>query len=352
MGLKQLDKVLINRLEEKGLSSREICPFIRDVASTISANPGISLKDLRKRLHLLGWNAIEMDDHTLQFVLACFETTGVTESDSENVVKDEKELLQLMDRIYHERGFDFRGYSKTTLARRIGRRMHACGVNTYSDYARVLDQDPDENDRLFNDITINVTSFFRDKAAFKALERLIVVMLNQRSDKKLRIWSAGCATGEEPFTIAMLLMNLLDRDPSSRCTIIATDIDNNALEHGREGKFKPHSVHEVPPLWRDRYFIREKDGFRIKPALRDLVSFELHNLVNDPHYGDLDIVVCRNVIIYFNLTVQMQVINKVYRSLRDGGHLLLGRYEMLHKEARKNFSCVDFDARLYRKKNK
>jgi chemotaxis methyl-accepting protein methylase len=142
----------------------------------------------------------------------------------DSITEGTKGLISLMEKVYLERGFDFRGYKESTLTRRLGRRLRARGVQTYIDYARVLDNDQTEYDRLFMDLTINVTSFFRDEVAFNALEEVVLPALITKGETNIRIWSAGCATGEEPYSIAMLLMECLHWESGPR--------DPRPLTHG------------------------------------------------------------------------------------------------------------------------
>ncbi len=278
-----------------------------------------------------------------------------------------EELQRLLEKVYRERGFDFREYKESTLTRRLARRLHARGAKTYADYARILDQDPAEYDKLFNDLTINVTSFFRDDVAFKALEEVVLPVFTGRGAKNIRIWSAGCATGEEPYSIGVLLLeilgpeiNLWDVTPSTTLRlgsgqgsghrILATDIDAKTLDRAREGVFGPKEVEGIRPAWLKRYFVAEDQAFRVQPALRQLVTFEEHNLVSDPPYHDLDLVVCRNVLIYFAPALQTRVLKGFHEGLKAGGFLLLGKAEVPMGETRGLFQCVDSKAKLYLKR--
>jgi chemotaxis methyl-accepting protein methylase len=268
----------------------------------------------------------------------------------DSITEGTKGLISLMEKIYLERGFDFRGYKQSTLTRRLGRRLRARGVQTYIDYARVLDNDQTEYDRLFMDLTINVTSFFRDEVAFNALEEVVLPALITKGEKNIRIWSAGCATGEEPYSIAMLLMECLNWESGPReVFILATDIDNKALQRAREGLFTPKEVEGIRPAWLERYFYPDKDGFRVKPVLESLVTFEQHNLVSDPPYCELALVVCRNVLIYLNPMPQAQMIKSFYEGLKEGGFLLLGKSEIPVGETRTLFNCIDKKAKVYQK---
>lgn len=258
-----------------------------------------------------------------------------------------------MEKVYRERGFDFREYKETTLSRRLERRLHAQSVKTYAAYGRILDQDPAEYDKLFNDLTIKVTSFFRDEVAFKALAEVVLPTLIKRrieKNKDLRVWSAGCATGQESYSIAMLLMEMLGmKVDSKRISVLATDVDPQALARAKEGIFPCAEVEAVRSAWRRRYFISRDDCFRAKPALKQLVTFRVHNLVNEAPYKDLDLVVCRNVLIYFSLPLQMQVLRDFYNGLRRGGFLLLGKAEIPLGEATALFEPVNKKAKLFKK---
>jgi len=273
-------------------------------------------------------------------------------SRTENYDLDRKELKSLLEKIYQERGFDFREYKETTLSRRLSRRLHARRCQGYADYAHVLDTDPAEYEKLFDDLTINVTSFFRDEAAFKALEERVLPALiekNKGMQQSLRIWSAGCATGEEPYSIAMLLLELLDRDIGRwKVTIIATDIDTKALQRAKEGLFSQRGVEGIRPTWLEKYFVPENNSFRVRSAVRDMVTFAVHNLVSDPPYHNVDLVVCRNVLIYFTLALQTRVLEDFHKGLNQEGFLLLGKAEVPVGESKRLFLLENSKAKLYR----
>jgi len=268
----------------------------------------------------------------------------------DSITEGTKGLISLMEKIYLERGFDFRGYKKSTLSRRLGRRLRARGVHTYADYTRVLDNDQTEYDRLFNDLTINVTSFFRDVVAFNSLEASVLPDFARKAEKNIRIWSAGCSTGEEPYSIAMLLLETFGEESSQwNIIILGTDIDAKALDKARDGIFSKMEVEGIRPAWLERYFNPGKGGFRVKPAIKELVTFEEHNLVSDPPYSGLDLVVCRNVLIYLNPVPQAHLIEGFYTALKKGGFLLLGKVELPVGEAGKLFHCIDKKTKLYQK---
>lgn len=337
------------RLRSKGLTSDETHTFLRDVGMIYSAEPGLALSEFNRRLASAGWDRLELDEDTLNAVLVSFQSAGMNMIKRDTPIIDLKDLQRLLVKIHEARGADFRGYSKTSLARRINGRILDSGAQTYSQYSELLDRDPHEYERLFDAITINVTQFLRNRAAFKALEKAIRSRLREKANGELRIWSAGCATGQEPYTMAMLMADLVEQMPSPWISILATDIDAKARALAQRGFYERDLVSDVPADWLKRFFIAEKEGFTVKPGIRSMIRFEPHNLVSDEPNHDQDVIVCRNVLMYFNFKAQMLVAQKLHESLRDGGYLLLGRYEMLTGQARRMFRCVDFDARLYRR---
>jgi chemotaxis methyl-accepting protein methylase len=270
-----------------------------------------------------------------------------------DIPEEREELQRLLEKIYRERGFDFREYKETTLTRRLTRRLRARRCQTYAEYARILDQDLSEYDKLFDDLTINVTSFFRDEVAFKALEETVLSSLIDRQkdrQRSVRIWSAGCATGEEPYSIAMLLLEFLGKDIERwNVAIIATDIDKKALQRAHEGLFAQKEVEGIRQAWRDKYFVPENKAFRVLPVVRQMVSFEVHNLVSDQPYFGMDLVVCRNVLIYFTPELQTRVLKGFHKGLTPEGFLLLGKAEVPVGESNRLFHALDSKAKLYRK---
>jgi len=259
-------------------------------------------------------------------------------------------LQHLLEKIYNEHGFDFRGYKETTLTRRLDRRLQAQGVKTYADYTHILDQDPAEYDRLFNDLTIKVSGFFRDDVAFRALERVVLPVLTSRAEKSIRIWSAGCATGEEPYSIAILLLEMLGAKINRwDISIWGTDVDDKALDSARKGWFILKEMEGIHQLWLNKYFTPEDSGFRIHQLIKQLVIFEKHNLTSDPPHLDLDLVVCRNVLIYFAPALQTQVLKSFHSGLKDEGFLLLGKAETPAGKTKALFSPIDTRAKLFQK---
>jgi len=268
-------------------------------------------------------------------------------------VEDIDGLGRLLDKLYRDRGLDFRDYRPTTMSRRVTRRLRARNVESYEAYARVLDQDPAEYAKLLDDLTINVTEFFRDAEAVKALEDFVLPALIQRgaaSQRRLRIWSAGCAIGAEPYSIAMLLRELLAPDADRwDVTILATDIDAAALERAEAAVYDDKALANVDAVRRDKHFEAVDGGLRVRPEVGRWVRFARHDFVGDPPYPDIDLVVCRNVMIYFTESLQLRALTSFHEAVREDGYLLLGKSEAVRIEMVRRFACIDVKARLYRR---
>ncbi len=262
-------------------------------------------------------------------------------------------LRQLLEKIYRQRGFDFREYRKSTLTRRIGRRLRVTGAVSYEQYGRILDRSPQEFNRLFDDLTINVTSFFRDEPAFRALKEVVLPeLLNGRGKQKrdIRVWSAGCATGEEPYSVTILLLEFLgSKSKEWKIRVLGTDVDPKAIDKARRGFFARADVEGLGPELLKKHFSQEGERFKVKQGLKRLVTFEEHSLLADPPCAGQDLVLCRNVLIYFTSTLQVRVLKHLYKGVRQGGFLFLGKAEVPVGETRKLFRCVDNKAKLYQK---
>jgi two-component system CheB/CheR fusion protein len=242
-------------------------------------------------------------------------------------------VTQDQDRLEEERsrGFDFTGYKRTTLARRIRRRMSTLGVKTYPKYVDYLEVRPDEFPQLFNTILINVTGFFRDAAAWDSLRALVEERVARRpAGSPIRVWCAGCASGEEPYTLAMLFAESLGADQcAERVKIYATDVDEEALAEARLGMYSPKTLENVPPDLAEKYFTRIGTSFLFNKELRRAVIFGRHDLVQDAPISRVDLISCRNTLMYFNAETQTRILNRLHFALNDDGILFLGKAEML-----------------------
>lgn len=247
--------------------------------------------------------------------------------------RDEEAVRDIFTQLRVRTGHDFSSYKRATVMRRIARRMGVREVESLADYAELFRAKPDEAEALLKDLLISVTNFFRDRAAFEALEKKVIPALlkGKRGDDPLRIWVAGCATGEEAYSIAMLLAEAtatMSEPPVVQ--IFATDIDEDAIATAREGIYTNSDVADVSPERLRRFFIEEdKNVFRIRRELRECILFAHHNVLRDPPFSHLDLATCRNLLIYLNRAAQSRVLQTVHFALEPGGYLLLGSAESI-----------------------
>lgn len=260
-------------------------------------------------------------------------------------------LDQLLNRLRDKLGVDFSGYKMGTLMRRIRRREIATNHLDLAAYLAWVDTNPQELDLLARDILISVTAFFRDRDAFLALRGAVQDICNRKApNSEIRVWVAGCASGEEAYSIAMLFAEVLgDRLTHYRLQIFATDIDDDALNVARRGVYPAPSMSEVPPELLENYFHPVKQAFEASKLLRDMIVFARHNLVGDPPFLRLDLVSCRNVLIYFDAPLQSRVLQTFHFGLAKEGYLFLGHSESV-AHAEQSFTALDRRERLFHKK--
>jgi two-component system, chemotaxis family, CheB/CheR fusion protein len=237
----------------------------------------------------------------------------------------------LLTYLRETRGFDFTGYKRSSLMRRVNRRMAQAGSVDYADYLDHLQVRPDEFASLFNTILINVTGFFRDPEVWEylRLDVLPALLAGKPADADIRVWSAGCASGEEAFTLAIILAELVGDSFRDRVKIYATDVDEDALSEARQGTYLAQQLEAVPADLRERYFDRRGDRFMFRKDLRRSVIFGRNDLVQDAPISRIDLLVCRNTLMYLNAETQARVLSRFHFALADTGVLLLGKAEML-----------------------
>src|SRR5215217_8965 len=260
-------------------------------------------------------------------------------------------LEVLLDYLRRSRGFDFTGYKRTSLSRRIEKRMQEVGADGYLSYLDHLEVDPEEFIQLFNTILLNETGFFRDPPAWEYLAAEIMPRLvaGKDDDEPIRIWSAGCASGEEAYTLAMVAAGTLGPEAiRERVKIYATDVDEEALTQARQARYSAKQVEGVPPALLERYFERNGADYVFSKELRRSVIFGRHDLLQDAPISRIDLLVCRNTLMYLNSETQAHVLARFSFALREGGFLLLGKAEMLlaHSDL---FTAVDLRSRVFQK---
>jgi two-component system CheB/CheR fusion protein len=257
----------------------------------------------------------------------------------------------LLDYLHNSRGFDFTAYKRSSLERRVQKRMQAANVESYVGYGDYLEAHPSEFTLLFNTILINVTNFFRDPEAWDYIAADVIprVLQSLEGDAFVRIWSAGCSSGEEPFSLAMLLAEALGRDAfRDRVKIYATDVDEEALSQGRQASYTEHAVGAVPPALAEKYFEKSNGAYVLDRDLRRAVIFGRHDLILDPPISRVSLLVCRNTLMYFNSEVQHRILDRFHFGLRDSGFLFLGKAEMLLTRS-SLFGPVDLKRRVFAK---
>ena len=238
----------------------------------------------------------------------------------------------LLDFLKRNRGFDFTGYKRASLARRVTKRMRDAGIQDFAAYMDYLEVHPGEFEQLFNTILINVTAFFRDPDSwdYLASEVLPLLIAAKHESEPIRVWSAGCASGEEAYSIAILLAEALGiPEFRRRVKIYATDVDEEALEQARRAVYSTADLEGVSPERMDRFFEAVGDEFVFRPELRRSVIFGRHDLVKDPPMSRLDLILCRNVLMYLNSQTQDVVYARFHFALNPTGYLFLGRAEMM-----------------------
>jgi two-component system CheB/CheR fusion protein len=260
-------------------------------------------------------------------------------------------LDDLLEFVKATRGFDFTGYKRSSVERRAAKRMGEVGVTGYDDYIDYLELHGEEFAELFNTLLINVTSFFRDPNTWEHLAGEIVPQLIADRDpaSPLRIWCAGCASGEEAYTVAMVFARVLgDAAFQDRVKIYATDVDEEALDQARHGAYQPRQIEDVPRDALERFFERTDQRYVFRKDLRRSVIFGRNNLIQDAPISRIDLLVCRNTLMYFTAETQTQILRRFHFALDDHGVLLLGKSEMLITHA-DLFTPADLKWRAFRK---
>jgi two-component system CheB/CheR fusion protein len=255
----------------------------------------------------------------------------------------------LLDFLKRARGIDFTGYRRTSLRRRFERRLDIVGCRSFGEYVDFLEVHPEEYEELFDTLLINVTEFFRDARTWAYLQDTALPRLlgSRPADEPVRVWSAGCASGEEAYTIAMVLAEQLGLEEyRERVKIYATDVDEEALDTARQALYPPKAIERVPAALREKYFERADQRHGFREDLRRTVIFGRNNLVQDAPISRLDLLVCRNTLMYFTAEMQSHVLRHYHFALRDNGVLVLGRPEMIisHRDL---FAPLDLEQRVF-----
>ena len=268
----------------------------------------------------------------------------------------EQSLHDILVQLRAGTGHDFKHYKRATVLRRIERRMQVTAQADLPSYYSYLQNHPDETKSLLGDLLIGVTNFFRDREAFEALERDVLPSLLKPVEpgsvppEEVRVWSAGCSTGEEAYTLAMLVSDQLVHDASpAKLQVFATDIDERAITAGRNGAYPEAIITDVPPTRLRQYFLKDGHNYRVRKEIRERVLFAKHNLLSDPPFSQIDLIVCRNLLIYLDREVQREILQMFHFALRPGGYLFLGSSESADA-CHELFTPVDKRNRIFRSK--
>jgi two-component system CheB/CheR fusion protein len=262
-----------------------------------------------------------------------------------------QDFVRLLEYLKASRGFDFTGYKLASLIRRVKKRMQTVGVADYTAYLEYLEVHPDEFGPLFNTVLINVTEFFRDAPSWHALSERVLpdILAAKGPTDTIRCWSAGCASGEEAYTLAILLAEACgENELRRRVKIYATDADEEALSAARLGSYPESRMSTIPPELVDRYFERSGDRRVFRSDLRRSLIFGRHDLVQDASISRVDLLVCRNTLMYFNAETQAKILARFHFALNHNGYLLLGRAETLLAHGN-SFRPVDLKRRIFQR---
>ncbi|MEO8656937.1 MAG: chemotaxis protein CheB [Bryobacteraceae bacterium] len=294
----------------------------------------------------------EMPAQLISYVAHAFGRTAIPAPI--RTPQSESSLKRIFVLLRAQTGHDFSHYKVNTIARRVERRMAINQVERLDEYVRYLQQNAPELDLLFRDLLIGVTNFFRDPAAFDALkERCIPALLaGKPTGATIRVWVPGCSTGEEVYSIAILLHEQVEAMRQSfKLQVFATDIDAQAIEKARAGLYPASIAADVPPEYLTRFFVQEPDGsaFRVQKGIRDTLIFSEQDVIKDPPFSRLDLISCRNLLIYMDGELQKKLLPLFHYAVRSGGFLFLGTSETVG-EFTELFSVIDRQAKLFQRR--
>jgi two-component system CheB/CheR fusion protein len=273
---------------------------------------------------------------------------------NEALAKNENEIKRILAIVLMKYGVDFFShYKRTTVYRRIIRRMALNKIEKFEQYAKRLREDENETSLLYQDFLINVTSFFREPAFYNALTKVVFPQLikNRKITDAIRIWISGCATGEEAYSMGICITEFLEKKKIAvPIQIFATDLDETAIEKARLGIYDKNAVLHISPQRLKKFFIRLDGHYQIVKEVRDMCIFSVHNLMKDPPFSRMDLISCQNVLIYIEAGPQRRILQSFHYALKPTGHLLLGKSESIGS-ATELFQPIEKDSKLYTKKN-
>lgn len=266
------------------------------------------------------------------------------------------EVMNEFNKISAGYGLDLARYKPAFIKRRLDRRMRMLNISEYSQYAHVLKNDRKEFEEIFLSLSINVTNFFRDSAVFDRFQLSILpqILSNLGENKKIRIWSAGCASGEEPYSIAIMFNQILGKIMNLDVKVIGNDVNKTAIQFAERGRYSRKSVESLPPdVIKNNFQKISNNGqdveYEVVQSVKDMVTFKVGDILSDPMQS-FDVIFCRNVLIYYEKEAQELILTKFYKGLKDSGYLVLGMDEtMFGRRCQKLFNPLMVRERIYQK---
>ena len=265
-----------------------------------------------------------------------------------------RDVDKVTKKILLEKGLDFSHYKLPFLVRRISRRLQFNNLSNVDDYLKMLQHHHSEYQKLIEDLVIQVSEFFRDPLVFEYLDQVIIPQIIETAAKKdnktIKIWCPGCAYGEEVLSVVILFLEHLGPDfKKANLIIYGTDISDNALKIARSNHFSEKQLMNLSPLLKEKYFVPTKKGYKIIPEVRQRVKLGHHDLVMDPPIVKTQLLLCRNVCIYWDRELQEQVFDKFTHALEEGGYLVLGKAESLTEDIRSYFKTINSKLKVFQK---
>jgi len=259
----------------------------------------------------------------------------------------DEDFPELLENIHVKTGWDFRDYKKSSLKRRISLRLSAHNVSSYRDYNSILESDPEEYSRLVSTITVKVSEFFREPEVFDLIRELVIPSFSP--EEGLRAWSCGCAHGEEAYSLGIVLANSIGIEKLRNVRIFATDIDEKAVNTARKGLYREDSMQNVSDPVKKASFLKTDIGYELRQDIRHLVRFGTLDIINGFPISKVDLLFCRNMLIYFEKELQKRVLEKLDFSLKPGGLLVLGKSETLPSSFSSRYEEILDRSRVYRR---
>jgi len=343
----------IQRIKERGglamAQSPEEAEFDsmpREAIATGHIDIVLPVAEMPDRLVKLGLNAQALDAYTP----TSGDSANIHRADAITPEQSEQALLAVMAKLHVRTSHDFSHYKRATVLRRVERRLQVNGIPNIPAYLKFLEAHPDETSGLLKDMLISVTDFYRDRLAFEALERGVIdsIVSSSKPDTPVRAWVAGCATGEEAYSLAILFAERFKQSKQiSNVQIFASDIDEPALAYARDGIYPESIVVDVPPTRLREFFVKEPTNYRVSKTVRETILFSAQNVLQDPPFSRLDLISCRNLLIYLEREAQHAVFETFHFALNPGGFLFLGNSESA-EAAGELFSVIDKKNRIYR----